>query len=275
MTKFPSFTAVFAVGLLLTLGVVCGSAQVPTSPDQQHISQLGPGDAVSVQVFGQWEAPNVIVDNDGAISVPFVGNIKVAGISPVEAAARIAKALKDGGYFVDPHVTVVVTQQRSQVVAVLGEVGNVGRYPITPRTTIVDLLVMAGGVKASASDVGFLIRTDANGQVNRFPVKLNGLTDIKDALPTQTLLGGDTLIVPRAEHFFVLGEVASPGTYTIEPGMTVIQALARAGGINQRGSEHRIELKRLQKNGQYQVLHVKPGDTIQADDIIRVKESIF
>jgi polysaccharide biosynthesis/export protein len=275
MTKFPSFTAVFAVGLLLTFSVVCRSAQVPTSSDQQHISQLGPGDAISVQVFGQWEAPNVIVGDDGAISVPLAGNIQVAGISPVEAAARIAKALKDGGYFIDPHVTVVVTQQRSQLVAVLGEVGSVGRYPITPRTTIVDLLVMAGGVKETASDVGIVMHTDPNGQVSRFPVKLTGLTDIKDALPTQTLVGGDTLIVPRAEHFFVLGEVASPGTYTIEPGMTVIQALARAGGINQRGSEHRIELKRLQKNGQYQVLHVKPGDTIQADDIIRVKESIF
>ena len=51
--------------------------------------------------------------------------------------------------------------------------------------------------------------------------------------------------------------------------------IARAGGINERGSERRIQLKRLGKNGQYQVLSVKPGDPIQADDIIRVKESIF
>jgi polysaccharide export outer membrane protein len=273
MTKFGPVAAVF-VGLLLSLSPICSFAESLTTADQ-HVSQLGAGDSVSIQVFGQWEAANIIVADDGTISVPFVGNIQVAGLSPVEAGSRVAKALKDGGFFVDPHVTIVVTQQRSQVVAVLGEVGNVGRYPINPRTTVVDLLVLAGGVKATASDVGFVLRSDENGHVNRFPVKLTGLSDIKDALPTQTLLGGDTLVVPRAEHFFVLGEVGSPGTYSIEPGMTVIQALARAGGINQRGSEHRIELKRLLKNGQYQVLHVKTGDTIQADDIIRVKESIF
>ena len=44
---------------------------------------------------------------------------------------------------------------------------------------------------------------------------------------------------------------------------------------DERGSERRIQVKRLGKNGQYQVIKVKPGDPIQASDIIRVKESIF
>jgi polysaccharide biosynthesis/export protein len=275
MTKFRSFAAVLAVGLLLTLSAVCRSAEAPTTADQKHMSQLGPGDSVSIQVFGQPEATNVYVGDDGTISVPLVGNIQVAGISPVEAAARVAKALKGGGYFVDPHVTIIVTQPRSQLVSVLGEVQSSGRYPINPRTTIVDLLAQAGGVKETASDVGYVLRSDDNGHISRFPIKLNGLTDLKDSLPTATLLGGDSLVVPRAEHYYAYGEVTTPGTYRIEPGMTVIQAIARAGGINERGSERRIQLKRLGKNGQYQVLHPKPGDPIQADDIIRVKESIF
>jgi polysaccharide export outer membrane protein len=258
----------------LTLGAVWRSDAAPTTGDQ-HMSQLGPGDSVSIQVFGQGEPTNVYVGDDGTISVPLAGNIPVAGTSPVEAAARVAKALKDGGYFVDPHVTIIVTQQSSQLVSVIGEVGKVGRYPITPRTTIVDLLAQAGGVTETASDVGFVLRTDDNGHVNRYTVKLNGLTDLKDTLPTPTLLGGDSLVVPRAEHYFVLGEVVSPGKFPIEPGMTVIQAIARAGGINERGSERRIQVKRLEKDGQYRVVHVKPGDPIQADDIIRVKESIF
>ncbi len=54
-----------------------------------------------------------------------------------------------------------------------------------------------------------------------------------------------------------------------------MQGILHAGGINERGSEHRIEVKRMGKDGQYQVVHIKPGDPIQADDIIRVKESIF
>jgi polysaccharide export outer membrane protein len=273
MTKFRPFAGVIALGLLLTLNAVCRSAEGSASAD--HNSHLGPGDSVSIQVFGQPEVTNVYVGDDGTISVPLVGNIAVAGISPVEASARVAKALKDGGYFVDPHVTIQVIQARSQLVSVLGEVGTTGRFPITPRTTIVELLAQAGGVKETAADIGYVLRGDDNGHINRYPIKLNGLTDLKDALPTATLLGGDSLVVPRAEHYFVVGEVFTPGKFAIEPGMTVIQGIARAGGINERGSERRIQVRRLGKDGQYQVVHVKPSDPIQADDIIRVKESIF
>ena len=130
-------------------------------------------------------------------------------------------------------------------------------------------------MKETAADIGYVLRSDDNGHINRYPIKLNGLTDLKDALPTATLLGGDSLVVPRAEHYFVVGEVFTPGKFAIEPGMTVIQGIARAGGINERGSERRIQVRRLGKDGQYQVVHVKPSDPIQADDIIRVKESIF
>jgi polysaccharide export outer membrane protein len=270
MTRFRLIAAVIAPALLLSLSVICRVAALPTTA-----AQLGPGDSVSVQVFGQPDVTIAYVSDDGTISLPLVGGIPVAGLSPVEAATRVAKALKDGGYFVDPHVTIQVTEARSQLVSVLGEVGRVGRYPITPRSTIVDLLTEAGGLKETASDVGFVLRSDDNGHVNRYPVKLNGLADLKANLPTPTLLGGDSLVVPRAEHYFVLGEVATPGKFPIEPGMSVIQGIARAGGVNERGSERRIQVKRLGKDGQYQVVHVKPGDPIQADDIIRVKESIF
>ncbi len=241
----------------------------------QHMSQLGPGDSVTIQVYGEPNATNVYVADDGTISVPLVGAIPVAGTTPIEAADRVAKALKDGGFFVDPHVTIVVAQSSSQLVSVLGEVGSSGRYPITPRTTIVDLLAQAGGLKESASDVGYVLRNDGNGHLIRYPVDLSRLGDNKDVIDTPALLGGDSLVVPRAEHFYVVGEVTAPGTYAIEPGMTVMQAIARAGGINERGSERRIQLKRRDKNGQYQVLHPKLGDPIQADDMIRVKESIF
>jgi polysaccharide export outer membrane protein len=274
MTQFRVLAAVFSVGLLLTLSNVGRSADVPASDDQPHVAQLSPGDSVNIQVLGQPDVTNVFVGDDGMISVPLAGSVKVAGLSPAEAAVRVAKALKDDGYFVDPHVT-IITQPRSQVVTVLGEVRASGRFPITPGTTILDLLAQAGGVKETAADIGYVQRRDDTGHVHRYPVKLNGLADLKDALPTATLLGGDSLVVPPAEHYYVNGEVTTPGKYYIEPGMTVMQAIIHAGGITERGSEHRIEVKRMSKDGQYKVIHAKPGDPIQADDVIRVKESIF
>jgi polysaccharide export outer membrane protein len=274
MRKFHRLAQVFAVGLLLTLSTVCRSAEVPMSVDQPHVSQLSPGDPISVQVIGQPDATNVFVGDDGMITLPLIGNVHVAGMTSIEAAARVARALKDGGFFVDPQVT-ILTQPRSQVVTVLGEVRSTGRFAITPGTTILDLLAQAGGVKETASDIGYIQRRDDNGHINRYPVKLNGLADLKDTLPTSTLMGGDSLVVPPAGNYFVTGEVTTPGKYSIEPGMTVMQAIVHAGGINERGSEHRIELKRLGKDGQYKIVHAKPGDPIQADDVIRVKESIF
>jgi polysaccharide export outer membrane protein len=266
---------VFTALLLALSAAVCWATEAPLSADQQQSSLLGVGDWVTIQISGQQDSTSVYVGTDGTISVPLVGNIPVAGISPDQAAGRVGKALKDGGYFVDPHVTIVVTQPQSQLVSVVGEVQTQGRYPITPRTTIVDLLAQAGGVKDTASDIGYILRSDDTGHINRYSVNLNALTDTQDAQPTWTLLGGDSLLVPRAEHFSVEGEVTTPGRYRIEPGMTVTQAIARAGGITERGSERRIQLKRANKPGQYQTMHAKPGDLVKADDIIRVKESIF
>ena len=236
---------------------------------------MGPGDSVTIGIYGQPDASNVYVGDDGSISVPLAGKVAVSGLSPIEASARVAKALKDGGYFVDPQVTIVVVQSRSQLVSVLGEVQTSGRYPINPRTTVVDLLAQAGGVKDTASDTVIVQRSDASGNISRYPINLSALSGGSEVLPMQTLQGGDSLIVPRAEHFSIQGEVTTPGRYRLEPGMTVLQALARAGGITLRGSQHRIELQRLTKDKKLTIVHAKLGDAVQAEDILKVKESIF
>jgi polysaccharide export outer membrane protein len=69
--------------------------------------------------------------------------------------------------------------------------------------------------------------------------------------------------------------VTTPGRYRVEPGMTVIEAIARASGITLRGSQHRIEIKRKLANGNYSTVKAKLGDLVQPDDVIQVKESIF
>jgi polysaccharide export outer membrane protein len=266
----------WAVSLLLVFRVAMSHAAAAAAPaEDRHMSALGPGDSVSIQIFGQPDITNIYVGDDGTLNVPLAGPVPVGGSSPVEAAQRVAKALKAGGYFVDPHVTILVTQSRSQLVSVLGEVQTAGRYVITPRTTVVDLLAQAGGVKDTAAEVGYLLRPNASGRVDRITVSLNGISTAQGAVPNQTLMGGDSLVVPRAEHFFVYGEVTTPGMYRLEPNMSVMQAIARAGGVTARGSERRIQVKRQGKDGQIKIFKPKAVDPVQADDIIQVKESIF
>jgi polysaccharide export outer membrane protein len=73
----------------------------------------------------------------------------------------------------------------------------------------------------------------------------------------------------------MVGEVRTPATYRLESGLTVQRAIALAGGITDKGSMHRIEIKRRKPNGDYAIISGKPNDTIQADDMITVKERIF
>jgi len=57
--------------------------------------------------------------------------------------------------------------------------------------------------------------------------------------------------------------------------MTVIEAIAKAGGITLRGSQRRVEIKRKQPSGSYSTVKAKLGDLVQPDDVVQVKESIF
>lgn len=246
----------------------------PRAP--RRLLELGPGDSVNIQVYGQPDmATTVYVADDGSLPVALIGSVNVNGLSPSEAARKIEQALQAGNFLVDPHVTMTVVQSRSQRVSVLGEVRSPGRYPIDTGTTVFDLLAQAGGTTADASDVVYILRQNQDGDLQRFPVYLRGSAAIPSSVASQTLQSGDSLLVPKAEQFSIYGEVAHPDIYRLEQGMTVIQAIVRAGGVTLRGSERRVEIKRPLPNGKFQELKARPSDLVQAGDILRVKESIF
>jgi polysaccharide export outer membrane protein len=121
----------------------------------------------------------------------------------------------------------------------------------------------------------FLIRTDKDGKEQRYAINLKGLAKGNMPVTAQTLRAGDSVFVPRAEQFYIYGEVTTPGKYKVEPGMTVVEAIARAGGLTVRGSQRRVEIKRLLPDGKYQTTKAKLEEPVRADDVIRVKESIF
>lgn len=242
---------------------------VAAGTEQRRMSQLGAGDQVSIQVYGQPDMDKTTyVGDDGTVNVSLAGAVKVAGLSPQEAGKRIERALVEGQLLVNPQVTITVVQPVSQRVSVLGEVRTPGRYPVAPNTTIFDLLAQAGGATENAGDFVYIQRTGPDGKPVRYRVE-------RDASASQTLQSGDSISVPVADQFYIYGEVTSPSKYRIESGMTVIQAIARAGGITPRGSDRRVDIKRIGKDGQYVVRHAKAGDLVEPNDVIYVKESIF
>ncbi len=271
-----------ALGLLLIQSIAYAAVQPTVAPnaavrppEPTRLALLGPGDSVTIQVYGQPDmTTTVYVSNDGTIRVPLAGAVQVSGATPIEAGERVAKALHDGGYFVNPQVTLTLNNSRSERVSVLGEVRNPGSYAIDPSTSIIDLVAAAGGLTENGADTGYVRRREPDGHVASYNVDLKGPATTRE-LPSQRLESGDELYVPTAQHVYVYGEVTTPNSYKVEPGMTVMQAIVRAGGITPRGSEHRVEVKRMGKDGQYVINKAKLNDLVQPDDVIRVKESIF
>ena len=252
------------------------AAADPSAPASRRLLVLGPGDSVALAVYGQPDMnATVTVADDGRIPVALVGGVQVNGLSPSEAERRTEKAFVDGKFLVDPHVTLTVVQSRSQRVSILGEVGNPGRYPFESNTTLFDLLAQAGGAKETSSNIVFLLHTDEAGKITRAPIDLSELANGKNTHTPPVLHGGDTIMVPRAAQFYIFGEVNAPNMYRIEPGMTIVQAVARAGGVTPRGSRSRFELKRKDANGVEHEVKAKLSDPVLPDDVIRVKESIF
>jgi len=167
-----------------------------------------------------------------------------------------------------------VTQSHSQKISVLGEVGQAGRYVIDSHTSILDVLAQAGGAKESAANVVYIVRSDADGNTVRIPVDISGKAG-SDAMAGTRLRGGDTLLVPKADRFFVYGEVAKAGEYSLDHEMTVLQAIVEAGGVTPRGSIGRVEVRRKAADGKQLVVRSRLDDRVQPGDEIRVKERIF
>jgi len=246
-----------------------------TAPSERDpLIQLGPGDSINIVVYGQPDMNGTVyISDDGTVPIPLVGPVRISGLSPSGAAGAIETALRDGKYFNDPHITITVAQSRSQRVSVLGEVGSAGRYTIESNASIFDLLALAGGVKPTAATTAYLLRADQDGKTVRYPVSLIDQIDPLKSVPTRNLHGGDTLLVPRADYYFIDGEVRTPNRYDLDTAdLTVNEAIVRAGGLTQRGSRRRIQ---IQHENERKSNSAKLNDVVQPGDKIFVKESIF
>ncbi len=273
IAQAPSDGGAMPMGAMPTVGR-SETAGVEPKTDSAPSMKLGAGDMVALEVYGRPELSiSTYVSDNGTIAVPLAGPVSVGGMSPADAASRVADAFRSGGYLLQPQVTLTLKQFRSQQISILGEVHTPGRYALESRSTIFDLLAQAGGVSTDAGDTIYLLRTDGRGQSQRMPVSLR---DFGKRLGAElTLQGGDTIYVPKAPQFYIYGEVHAPNRYRLDAGMTVMQAIALGGGITERGSDRRVEIRRRNDDGSYTSIDARATDEVEADDVIRIKERIF
>jgi polysaccharide export outer membrane protein len=262
--------------MLAGLSVTAMSLAVAAEPRTNVDYKLGQGDAIRIVVF---QNPDLTLDSrvseSGTITYPLIGTVEIGGLSIEAAEQRIAKGLKDGGYVQKPQVNIVLMQVRGNQVSVLGQVNRPGRFPLeTANTHVSDVLAMAGGIAPQGSDTVILTGI-RNGKPFRqeidFPSIYMGDKTGDDIM----VASGDVFYVHRAPVFYIYGEAQRSGSYRIERGMTIQQALAQAGGPTLRGSEDRIRVHRRMPGGEITKISLDAHEAVMQDDVIYVRESLF
>ena len=273
------------LGLLVLLGtfsVLCmlfgasAKAQAAGSAATAAEYRLGAGDAVRISVY---QSPDLTLDTriseTGLVSYPLLGTIKIGGMSVGAAEKLIADGLKNGNFVRAPQVSVLVTQVRGNQASVLGQVNRPGRFPIEATDLrLSDLLAIAGGISVSGADTVILLGT-RGGQRIRKEIDLSSIFRSATGEDDVLVLNGDVVYVERAPIVYIYGEVQRPGPMRLERGLTVMQALATGGGLNQRGTEKGLRLHRRGPDGKLQVLQPGMDDILRDGDVVYVRESLF
>jgi polysaccharide export outer membrane protein len=193
------------VAICLLLVPLLGCRTVPARPESTELPAessgpemdfiIGPGDVLEVSV---WEderlTKEVTVRPDGRISLPLVGELKAAGLSPLDLQEVLVE--RYGAYAIQPHVSVIVKEIRSYVVYIQGEVKSPGAYPLWTPTTLIQLISQAGGFTewAKPSRIKVLRFTGQKQEV--LEVDYNAVVEGKDPRWLRPLRPGDTIIVP-------------------------------------------------------------------------------
>ena len=240
------------------------------------------------------EDPNLsretVVAQDGTINLPVVGTITVRGMTTGEVAEKIRTALIEAQYLRDPHVSISLKVINRPRVAVLGMVQRPGTYEFKEGETVMHAISMAGSFdpdRARLQDA-VLRRKRADGTEETIPLDLEKLFFKGDMSQNYRLQPDDVIFIPEdvVNRVYVLGKVVRPGLYPWKSSTTVLEAINRAGGQQEKGTlsrvyiirpnpnapdkPQRIEvnlLKLIDKGDTSQDIALQPGDTVYVPEV--------
>ena len=176
-------------GAVGTTGSRPAAKPADTSPDYRMV----PGDKLRVEVYKDAAlSQNVQIRPDGKITLPYIGDMPAAGLTPTALRDSITQSLKE--YIASPTVTVMVVETQPQTVSVLGEVNSPGVHPLKHQMTVLDALAAAGGFGDFANTKNILIKRNSKNGVDT--LRFNYKDAIKPDAKPFYLQPGDIIIVP-------------------------------------------------------------------------------
>ena len=239
---------------------------------------VGAGDLLVIQVAGMEELKEqtVRVSPTGMIALPYVGLVDVTGMTENVLLEEIRKRLEKD-IMHNPQVTLLAKETLSRQVAVVGAVEKPGLYNLAGASdTILGMISQAGGMKPNAAERIVFIPAEptepnkAKEIIATLPAQINNLgpaplvlnevdpivipldnvnrsrNEVYLNLPARP---GDVVMVPAGGEVLVQGWVEKSGAYKITPGLTILGAIAAAGGSTFPANEGAVELLRTDRQG--------------------------
>ncbi|MDD2702821.1 MAG: SLBB domain-containing protein [Candidatus Omnitrophica bacterium] len=178
--------------------------------------------------------------------------------------------------------TVIVSEGK---VFVYGEVAKPGVYSMEDDMTVLKAISLAGGFSKNASSSRVKVMRQKKDQEGQETIEVN-IKQIMQNAPEKDmpLQPGDTVLISEGK-FFVYGEVNRPGVYYMEDNITVLKAIAIAGGLSKFGSSGKVKILRPLPAGGYDTYRVNIKDImdgsaesdimLQPGDTVVVMEGLF
>lgn len=263
--------------------------------------KIMPGDVISIETYGAPElsttaltstnlpgvtggeaVPGIKVGAQGEIVLAYLGVVKVAGMTPPQAAEYLAKLLKDGGFLVDPQVSVQLVDSPTRVITVVGEIVKPQPVPAFGQLRLLDVISACGGFTPLASHT---ITVRRLGQTGSTTVILP--TDPKETDAANIpLMAGDTVVVPRVGDVYVVGQVKEPKAIPLSGNapVTVLRAISMSGGLLPGAALSRVTIVRTLPDRQHvqitldvaKVMKGKERDVaLMSDDLLLVPRNGF
>jgi polysaccharide export outer membrane protein len=300
MGKEKQAALIIFVFLILIIGVrPSGSQQaVPLSRGQEENQVngrdyfireyiIGPRDLLEIKVFELPEFDQTVrVSEDGSITLPLIGNVQLGGLTKDKAEKKLSELLEK--YVKKAQVSIFIKEYQSSRVAIIGAVEKPGMYELVGRQTLLQMISQAGGFKDTAANEIYVLREGQDGTAASISIDLEDLMINGNQNLNIPIQANDVINVPvdKLINVYVFGEVRQPGALQVKMSnkITLLQAIAQAGGLSENATKRGVTIKRRDKSGQEINLSVNLNDIIkgkkkdiplQEGDVVIVKQSIF
>jgi polysaccharide biosynthesis/export protein len=210
------------------------------NPDSKYLLDIG--DGLEIQLIGQNDyIKDFLINRDGAISLPDIGKITIAGLSLNEASKLIK--FKVNSSFIGTEAYISLSQIRDVNVLISGNAENPGIYTLSGNSNILHALSISGGINeyGSLREINLIRDNEVIESLDLYDLLINGEYDLK-----KRLRSGDVIFVePRKSVVTINGAVKRPSKYEVLKEQNLFSIIGYANGMKRTADRENIFLERV------------------------------